>query len=557
MSGAAITTGAPAATAAGAAAATPGRPDGALTGWAQMYRFVLRRDRVRLLVWAGAIAALILTSAAVIEESYSTPEDLATYASMAVDKAVVVVQAGPGYGLEDPTTGAVLMNETSIWTLILVSIMSILMVTRHTRAEEESERAELLRATPIGRDAGPVGAMLGVLTAVVLAATGAAVGLFAFGYDARGTLAFSATIVGTGMVFAGVSLVTGQVAASSRAGTGLALAVLAASFVLRAVGDVGNGVLSWFSPIGWGQAIRAFADERWWVLGVQLAATVSLVVAAAVLSGRRDVGAGLLSEPAGPAEAGPTLSTTLGLSVRLQRATVGAWVFGVAILGLFYGVVTDAVEEMIREQPELADFMAQAGMASITDSFLATAAMMMGLLGAGYAVSAVLRMHTEETAGRVDPLLATPTGRTRWAGSHLAVAASASVLVLLAGGLGVGVGAAIVTGEWSRVLQMVGAVLAIVPAVAVLGGVAFLLCAAAPRWALASWVGVVVAVVVGLFGEMLKLPGWARGLSPLYHVPAIPAADLALTPLLVLGAVAAALVAAGLVGITRRDMSST
>jgi ABC-2 type transport system permease protein len=522
-----------------------------------MYRFVLRRDRIRLFVWAGAIAALILTSAAAVENSYSDPEQLAFYASQAQDKAVFIIQAGPGYGLDDPTTGAVLMNETSIWTLILVSIMSILMVTRHTRAEEESERAELLRATPIGRDAGPVGAMLGVLTAVVLAAVGAAAGLFAFGYDVTGTVAFALTIVGTGMVFAGVSLVMGQVAASSRAGTGLALAVLAGSFVLRAVGDVGNGVLSWFSPIGWGQAIRAFADERWWVLGVQLVATVSLVVVAAVLSGHRDIGAGMMPQRAGAAEAGPMLSSTMELSVRLQRATVAAWVVGVAVLGAFYGVVTDAVEEMISEQPELADFMAQAGVASITDSFLATAAMMMGLLGAGYAVSAVLRMHTEESAGRVDPLLATPTARTRWAGGHLAVAAAASVLVLLAGGLGVGVGAAIVTGEWSRVLQMVGAVLVIVPAVAVLAGVAFLLCAAAPRWALVSWVGVVVAVVVGLFGEVLNLPGWARGLSPLYHVPAIPAADLDLLPLLVLGGIAAALVALGLAGISRRDMSST
>lgn len=557
MTGAAIASEPPAAAASAAATHRPQRSSGALTGWTQMYRLVLRRDRIRLLVWAAAIAALVLASASAIEGSYSEPDELATYASLAKDKAVVVIQAGPGYGLDDPTTGAVLMNETSIWTLILVSIMSILMVTRHTRAEEESDRAELLRATPIGRDAGAVGAMVGVLTADLLAAAGAGAGLLAFGYDTVGALAFSATIVGTGMVFAAVSLVTGQVAASSRAGTGLALAVLAGSFVLRAVGDVGNGVLSWFSPIGWGQAIRAFADERWWVLGLQLAAIVSLVVVAAVLAGHRDFGAGMMPQRAGPAEAGPALSTTLGLSARLQRGSVLAWVVGVAILGAFYGVVTDAAEDMIREQPDLADFMAQAGVASITDSFLATAAMMMGLLASGYAVSAVLRMHTEESAGRVDPLLATPTSRTRWAGSQLIVAASTTVLVLAAGGLGVGVGAAIVTGDTGRTLQMVGAALVIVPAAAVLGGVAFLLCCVAPRWSLVSWVGVLLVVVVGLFGEILNLPSWARGFSPLYHVPAIPAVDLAVTPLLVLSGIAVVLVVTGLYGITRRDMSET
>lgn len=532
---------------------TPGR----FTGWFRMYRLVLRRDRIRLFVWTAGVSALVFSSSAAIRGTYPTRERLLEYAALAQGKAVVIVQAGPGFGLDDPTHGAVLMNEASLWTLIGVAIMSILMVTRHTRAEEESMRAELLRATPLGRDAAPVAAVLGVLTVNLLISGVVAAGLVVSDYDPTGSLAFAATVLGTGMVFAAISLVTGQIASSSRAGSGLALVVLGASFVLRAVGDVGNGVLSWFSPLGWGQAIRAFAAERWWVLGLELTATVALVAVASVLVGHRDFGAGMIDERAGRAEAGPGLSSALGLAVRLQRGAFLGWLVGVGIFGAFYGVVTDAVEDMLRDQPELADVMAQAGVGSITDSFLATAAMMTALLACGYVISAVLRLHGEESAGRVEPLLATPTPRTAWAGSHLVAAGAGLVAVLVTAGLGLGGGAALVTGDAGRVPQMVGVLLTYVPSVAVLAGVAFLLCCVAPRWAMLSWLGLAVAVVVGLFGEILDLPGFVRGLSPLYHVPAAPAVEVNPVPLALSCVVASVLVAVGMAGVTRRDIDAS
>lgn len=415
----------------------------------------------------------------------------------------------------------------------------------------------MLRATPLGRYAGAVAALAGVLIATVLAALVVAMGLLLSGYDDTGVLAFAATVVGTGMVFASVSLVTGQIATSSRAASGLALIVLGLSFILRAVGDVGNGVLSWFSPLGWGQAIRAFVDERWWVLGVQFVAVVALVSVAGLLSGRRDFGAGMLPQRSGRPGAGPMLSSTLGLAVRLQRGALFGWLAGVAVIGGFYGVITDEVEQMVADNPELAAFVAQAGVGSITDSFLATAALMVGLLASGYMVSAVLRLRSEELAVRADPLLATATPRHTWASSHLVVATIGTVILLAVGGVGVGLGAAATTGEWGRVSQMAGAALVVAPAVAVLGAVAFALCCAAPRWSPLAWVGVALAVVVGLLGETLGLSQWVRNLSPLQHVPPVPAAPLAAAPLMVLTVVALVLVATGLIGIGRRDFGVT
>ena len=53
--------------------------------------------------------------------------------------------------------------------------------------------------------------------------------------------------------------------------TGSRSRVLGASFAIRAIGDAGPHWLSWLSPLGWGQAVRAYGDERWWVLLLLLA----------------------------------------------------------------------------------------------------------------------------------------------------------------------------------------------------------------------------------------------------------------------------------------------
>lgn len=531
--------------------------DNAMHGWPRLLALVLRRDRLRIAIWTVAIGVLVIVSASSIENLYSTPQQLATYSALAVDNAAIIIQAGPGYGLDDPTTGAVLMNELSLWTLMGVALMSIFMVTRHTRAEEESNHAELLRATPVGRYAAPVAAMVGVALANVLVSFFVAIGLIVRGYAVAGSLAFACALTACGLVFAALTLVTGQIASSARAATGLAVAGLGISFVLRAIGDVGGGLLSWASPLHWSQAIQAFVNDDWWVLVVPAVATVGLTWLATGLAGHRDFGSGMLPDRAGRPVAPRSLSGTYGLALRLQRASVLAWVVGVTLLGIFYGVVTDDAEQMVTDNPELEDFFAQAGAGSITDSFLATAALMIGLLATGYAVSGVLKLRTEETSGRVEPLLATPTSRNRWSTSHLCVAAGGVLLVLIGGGVGLGLGAAIVTDDSSRVAQMLGSTLAVGPAVAVVGSIAFLLCCASPKWALLSWIAMAFVVVAGLLGEVLNLPQWVMDVSPFTHIPAAPAAPVTAAPLIVLAVISLVLVGAGLLAVNRRDIVSS
>ena len=303
----------------------PDRGTASTAGMWQLLRLIARRDRFRIVLWLGGIVGLVVATAASITGLYTTQADLDRYAGLVRGNAALIVQSGPGYGLQDPaapaTTGAVVMNELAIWTIIAVALMSVFMTVRHTRTEEETERAEIVRALPVGRHSQLTAALVGVLATNVVVAGGVVVALVSYDLPVAGSVAFGLALVGAGSVFAAVAAVAAQVAGGSRAALGLGGVVLGASFVLRAVGDVGNGPLSWLSPIGWAQAIRAFADERWWVLLLPVVAAAGLLSAAFELQARRDLGAGLLPEQPGP----PTASAAPVHAARPRRAAT-TWV---------------------------------------------------------------------------------------------------------------------------------------------------------------------------------------------------------------------------------------
>ena len=527
---------------------------GDFTGSVRLLLLALRRDRVRIVVWSLAVAVLVGVSSSSVSSIYGTRAEQLEYGRLIRGNAAMVIQSGPGYGLDDPTVGAILMNESAIWTILLVAILGITGTVRHTRLEEETARAELVRSAPVGRHAGSAAALLALLVTQSAVAVAVVAVLLAGGFGAAGAVAFGSALVAAGMSFSAAALVAAQLAASSRAATGMAMGALGVAFVTRAYGDVSAPWSSWLSPIHWSQAVRPFAGERWVVLVVPVAFTVTLLAVATLLSEHRDFGGGLLAHRPGRAEASRHLTSPLALAARLHRGAVTGWAIGAATVGFFFGVIAEEAEQMVADNPEVADLLAQAGGGSVTDSYLASGLLFVGLIAGGFVVAAVLRMRAEESTGRVDPLLATPTGRLDWAFSHLIVAMASMVGLMVAGGIAEGIGAALVLGDASYVVSMAAAGATMSAGVAVLGGVAFALCAGAPRAAPAAWGVMVAAAALGVLGQALDLPMWARNLSPFQHVPRLPAASFDLLPVAILVAITGALVTVGALALPRRDV---
>ena len=407
-----------------------------LTGTWTLVRFIGHRERVRIVVWIASIVLLVAITAPAITGLFPTQRDLDVAAVASAGNYAVIVFNGPVQGLA--TIGGEVAFQVGSIMLVLVALMTLLMVTRCTRTEEESGRTELLRATSLGRHA-EIAAALIVATAMNLVVGGlVALSLIGQHLPVAGSLVFGASSVVLGLFFAAVAVATAQVTENPRTASGLAGAVLGAAYILRAIGDIEDGRLTWLSPIGWSQKTRPFAGDLWWPLLVPLALTLVFLFVARTLSARRDIGAGLVQPRPGPARASRWLGSPVGLAVRLQRGSVVTWAAALFILGVAFGSAANAINTFVGDNQSMKEIIARTGGASLVDAYLGTALFMMAMVAACYGVQSIHRLRSEETLLHAEQVLATPTSRNAWVASHVTVALLGSVVVLVAAGLGTG-----------------------------------------------------------------------------------------------------------------------
>ncbi|MGQ4717033.1 ABC transporter permease [Streptomyces anulatus] len=538
--------------------ATTGTASVAFTGTGTLVRFGLRRDRVRMSVWLLALTLGTLATAAEYKALYATPEERAA-AVGSMDSPAALAMTGPRHYLSDYTAGAMLGHQLLGFMAVLVGLMSVLIVTRHTRDEEETGRAELVRSTVVGHHAQLASALVLAAVANLALALLLALGLTAMGIDGigpGGALLYGFTHAAIGLVFAGTAAVTAQITAHTRGASGMALAAIGVAYVLRASGDVGNDALSWLSPIGWIQRTYVFVDDRWWPIALCLALAAPTAAYGFVLSTRRDVGAGLRAARLGRRTASDALTRPFGFALRLHRATLLGFGAGLCLMGVMYGSILGEAADMVKDIEQVQETLAEIGGSTVAESFASMVMVVIAVVAAVYVVMAALRPRAEESAGRAEPLLATGLSRNRWLGSHVAVALAGGTALLALAGLGFGLAGAASAGDGGLVLDLVGAAVAYAPALWVTVGVAVLLFGWFPRAGAVAWIVPVYAFLVGYLGPILQLPDWMKNLSPFGHVPQLPAAGMNWPPLLALTAVAAGLILLGLMGFRRRDLET-
>ncbi|MCQ4212707.1 ABC transporter permease [Streptomyces longispororuber] len=518
-----------------------------LAGTGTLLRLALRRDRVMMPVWIAVVALMVLSMPGSLKSVYGTAAERADVMHSMNTNSSMRAMYGPVF---DDSLGALTAWRIGTFAAVFAAVLSLLIVVRHTRDEEESGRQELVSSAMVGRRAPLTAALLTALVANGVLALLIAGGLASQG--GAGALAFGLAIGGAGMVFATMAAIVAQFTESARLARGLTSAVLGIAFVLRAAGDSGtdggSSPLTWISPIGWVENVRAFAGERWWVLLLFVAAVAAQGVVAYRLAGRRDIGMSFLPSRPGPAEG--RLGSAGALAWRLQRGSVLGWSIGFLAAGVVFGGMTEGAADLVGDNQNTIDIIERmGGQSGITNAFLATMVGMLGMVAALYVVQAVLRLQGEETSQRAEPVLAAAVGRLTWAGGHLVIAFGGAALIMVLGGLGLALGYGHDAGP------ILGACLVQLPAVWTLGGVAVLLHGVASRWAVGAWGVAGAALLLGWIGPALKVPQSVMDLSPFGHLPKLPGGEMQWTPVLVLTALAAVFVGAGLAGLRRRDVT--
>lgn len=526
-----------------------------MTGFAVFLRTFLRRDRWQVLAWGLGVAFLYYSQAVSVDGLYTTQEEFDRAAAAMEGNAAFIALTGPARALN--TTGGQVMWQAAAFGCVLVGLMSMFLLGRHTRAEEESGREELVRSAAVGRFAPVTAAAVTVGLANLVAGALTAASLVAYGLPTADSVAIGVGLTLCGWVFTGTALVAAQLTSSTRSMYGIAGAVIGAAYALRAVGDVGSPVFRWLSPIGWYQSMHPYSGLRWWPAALLVVAALAAGAAAYAVFARRDVGSGVLAARPGPARASGALlagpRTGLGLAWRLQRGSVVGWAVGMFLGGLAYGSIGDQAGDLVGDS-EFARDMFGGSAADLVDGFYGTSILMLAVIASGFAISSSLRPRSEEEATHAEVLLATALPRRGWLTGHTVITVVGTVVVLVAAGLGLGLGYALVTGDAGAFARLSAPVLSYAGPVLVMSGLARLLFAVAPRAAAAVWLFLGFVVVVMLFAEVFRMPEWLADISPYRHIAMVPAESFRLVPVVVLLLVAAAVSFAAQFTLARRDI---
>ncbi len=520
-----------------------------ITGTGRLTRLGLRTGGIGLLLVVVLTAGLVTLIAGSITALYGDAGERLRYAETIGTSPASLAFNGRGYGLE--TIGGITAFEIGFIGQLLFPLLAVHVALRHTRREEEAGRTEVLTAGRVGRLA-PLAAGK-ILVAGVCLAIGVLMfaGLVAVGLPATGSAWYAAGIAVFMLFFGMVGLLLGQLAQSARTAYLTGLALITGAFLLRAVIDGMGWAALWLSPLGWLPEVRAFAEPQAWPLVAYAAGGVVLLGFAVLIARGRDLGAGVLTPRPGPARGRPGLATVPGVTWRLLKGPALTWVVIAVVWAACFGALTQEMSELIDANPALVAALGAEGGVDIVTSL---AVVVVCLAATALAAQSAGRLGAEESAGRLGAVLATRVPRLRlWLG-WWSVVTVLSLAVLALGTAALGLATWAVTGDAGAVGNALGVGAGYAAPVAFVVAIAALLRAAAPQVAGMIWLLVAWIVLVGFLAETLRIPDWARDLSPLHLVGTLPQEDPALAAVLGLTAGTVLAFTASALAIGRRDL---
>ena len=497
----------------------------------------LRRDRWQLLMWILGTALLAYVTYVGVSESYGTQQDREALLATAIANPVIMLFRGLPSGADE---GAFMLFLIFPFLAMLAAFMSSFLAVRHTRMDEEQGRAELVTATPAGRVQPLLATVVHGLLANLALAVLTALALISTGLGVSGSFVAGFGAAAVGLSFLGVGLLSGQLMRTSRGANSLAVWVLLLSFLIAGLGNalgtpsadlqrIESSWLTWLSPFGWGENSRPFADDNVWPLVLCAAFGLALAGVSVALQSSRDLGASLVPERRGRADAPAGLTGPTALVWRMTRGSILGWAVGGLLTGLLAtslaGVLADVATKLPSVEAILASISADA---SIAQGAVVIFFEVLGILAACAAVQTVCRARQDEVHGTAEAVLATPTGRVSWLAGYVLVG-FAAIAVVAAG-------------------QMVAASVFLL--------VTALVFVLAPGLTIPlGWTLVFLAMVLGLFGPLFGFPDWLVHIAPIAIAPTVTGDGVALQGLWWLLFAIAAIAGAAAALMRRRELA--
>lgn len=493
-----------------------------IAGTGPLLKSSVRHEVRSFAPWVLIATALSVSSVIVYPLLFPDPAERASFAATIGGNPALGLIFGPAFDLST-------VDGFNAWRSLALGgfatgLGAIFVVVNASRGQEDSGQAELLASGVLGRQSRLFTAVAMAVLMSVAVGVVSSLATIACGGGWGASVLLGAGFTATGWMFAAVGAVTSQIGADSRTASSLATGLLGVLFILRGFlySVEAPSWTIWINPLGWITETRPASGDHWLPLVYAVIFAVIVAVVAFWLQTSRDFGQGLIAARPGPARG--SARTPFALAARLNRSPATYWTIAFLGLGVIFGYFTGSVKDILGSNPALTEIFAAgaASPADLSSSFVVTILSLAGIIASICGVQAVNRIRTEELEDRTEPVLATSVSRIGYLASNVVVALAVPAVAVILAGVVIGIFATF-TDIGLHFGDVLLQAIATVPAVWTVIALALAVIGARPAMRIATWAGVLISFVLTLLGPSFKLPDWALGISPFWHVPNVAA----------------------------------
>lgn len=526
-----------------------------------MFKALLKRDWVKLIVWVIAVLAFSASGTGKFVTLMKTTVQKETMFTMFQNPAMSAL-FGPMSVKNgaDFTAAAAFGTTMPLITAITFAIVSIIYVINRTRKEEDDGIAELFCSFQIGKLANTTAVVieLFMLQVVITLVLGGSIQTqqVAGMTDLSANLLFAAGIGAQGFLWGMIALVFAQIFSDAGGAKGASFGIMGLLYIVRMGTDIKSVNAGWFNPLSWSYLTDPYTKNHWLPVVLALVLSVVLLVIAYILEINRDVNAGYIPESRGKAHASKSLLSFPGLVIRQQRnATIG-WLLGLFVLGITYGSMFGQIGKFISSSQTVSQLFAinpKAGETMMINQFMTTLFVIISVIVTCFAVTSLSRMVTEERKNRQEQLYATHLSRYKLYLTYTIIAWVLGALAQFVATLGIYIAQ---TGNENALsfMDVIKPGMVWLPAIFFVLGLLGLLMAFVPRFSTVIWIYVGFTFFISYIGNIIKFPSWVYNIDVFYHIPKLPVDKMNWGNFALILVLALIFVLVGMIGYRRRDL---
>lgn len=483
-----------------------------------LYKLIIKNDFKKILIWLISIVGITLVSADLYPSLYETEEAILNYANIMINPAMKGL-LGSAYPIDAFNHTVIFSQELLLFTLIAVAVMNIYFSIKFTKVSEEAGLIEIITSKPVNRFTYLTSSLVVIIGINLIIFLSVSIGLIIINIPSSTTL--GAIIYGLilalgGLFFALVGFVATKLFNTASAAYNFSYLILLVSYLIRAIGDVGDNFISLISPLGLLLNVQVFYKNNLIYITIILLLIIILFALSLYLYKNIDFGSGIYNSSKGRTKASKFSKNSFGLIFRLEKIQILVWTVSLFILTAAFGAIFKEFEAFY--EIEIVKQFLGSNTANYSEVIIIYILKIITLFSLIPALFIILKLTKEEANSFLDNIYSRLYSRIKYFLKHIIFAFLFSIIIQLIIVLGMWITGREFILEVMSFSKLIQTGLSFIPAIWLIFSLACILYSIGIKYSKIIWVYIAFIFVALYLENVLKLPKAIMYFSSFYHI---------------------------------------